>query len=97
MLIESPVLWIGNDQLIKDCEKARQLPPRCMSASAPTRRIDQQPGAGIVKSVEELEQVLRNKGMGPARLMGVVDVGAQDNEAAWSRRLPEAMLFLYGK
>jgi hypothetical protein len=26
----------------------------------------------------------------------VVDDGAQHNEAAWSRRLPDALLFLYG-
>jgi hypothetical protein len=26
----------------------------------------------------------------------VVDDGAQHNQAAWSRRLPDALLFLYG-
>ena len=58
---------------------------------------DRQPSAEIVKSVEELEKVLRRKGMGPSRLKVVVDKGALHNEAAWSDRLPEALLFLYGK
>ncbi len=97
VLIESPVLWIGNDQLIKDCEKAKQLPPKLYLGIGTAETTDQQPSAEIVKSVEELEKVLRKKGMGPTRLKVVVDEGAQHNEAAWSRRLPEALLFLYGK
>jgi hypothetical protein len=35
--------------------------------------------------------------MGPSRLKVMVEDGAEHNEAAWSRRLPEAMVFLYGK
>ncbi len=97
VLIESPVLWIGDDQLIKDCEKAKQLPPKMYVGIGTAETTDQQPSAEIVKSVEELEKVLRNKGMGPSRLKVVLDEGAQHNEAAWSRRLPEALLFLYGK
>ena len=58
---------------------------------------DQEPNAEIVKSVEELEKVLRSKGMGPTRLKVVVEQNATHNEGAWSRRLPEALLFLYGK
>ncbi len=58
---------------------------------------DQQPNAQIVQSVEDLEKVLRAKGLGPSRLKVVVEQNATHNEAAWSRRLPEALLFLYGK
>ena len=97
VLVESPVLWIGNDQLIKDAEKTKQLPQKMYLGIGTNETTDQQPSEEIVKSVEELEQVLRNKGMGPSRLKVVVDEGAQHNEAAWSRRLPEALLFLYGK
>ena len=97
VLIESPVLWIGDDQLIKDCEKAKQLPPKMYLGIGTAETTDQQPSADIVKSVEELEKVLRKKGMGPSRLKVVVDEDAQHNEAAWSRRLPDALLFLYGK
>ena len=98
VLIESPVLWIGDDQLIKDCEKAKQLPPKMYLGIGTAETTDQQPSDEIVKSVEELETVLRKKGMGPSRLKVVVDeAGAQHNESAWSRRLPEALLFLYGK
>jgi hypothetical protein len=35
--------------------------------------------------------------MGPDRLKVVVEEGAVHHEGAWSRRLPEALLFLYGR
>ena len=97
VLIESPVLWIGDDQLIKDCEKAKQLPPKMYLGIGTGETTDQQPSAEIVQSVEELEKVLRKKGMGPSRLKVAVEQNAVHNEGAWSRRLPEALLFLFGK
>jgi hypothetical protein len=48
-----------------------------------------------VQLVQDLEADLRKKGLGPTRLKVVVDQGGEHNEANWSRRLPEAMLFLY--
>ncbi len=96
VLVESPVLWIGDDQLIKDCERAKQLPAKMYLGVGTSETTDNQPSADIVKSVEELETVLRKKGMGPARLKVVVEENAVHNEGAWSRRLPDALLFLYG-
>ncbi len=97
VLIESPVLGIGDGQLIKDAEKAKQLPPKMYLGIGTSETTDQQPNAQIVQSVEDLEKVLRAKGLGPSRLKVVVEQNATHNEAAWSRRLPEALLFLYGK
>ena len=37
---------------------------------------------------------------GPAdmsKLVALIEEGAAHNEGAWSRRLPEALLFLYGR
>ena len=51
----------------------------------------------IVEEVRELEMILRKKGMGATRLKVVVEEGAAHDQAAWSRRLPEALLFLYGR
>jgi predicted alpha/beta superfamily hydrolase len=97
VLLESPVLSIGNGQLIKDAEKARQLPQKMYLGIGTSETTDQQPSAEIVSSVEELEKVLRAKGLGPSRLKVVVEQNAVHNEGAWSRRLPDALLFLYGK
>lgn len=99
LLVESPPLWIGNDQLLKDAEKAKLLPAKMVigigTGEAPYG--DSQRSAQVVKDVQELETILRKKGMGPSRLKVVVEEGGKHEEAAWSRRLPDALLFLYGQ
>jgi predicted alpha/beta superfamily hydrolase len=98
LLVESPPLWIGNDQLLKDVQKAKVL-PRKMYVGIGTNEggEDSELSAEVVKLVQELETDLRKKGMGPTRLKVVVEEGGEHTEAAWSKRLPEAMLFLYGQ
>jgi predicted alpha/beta superfamily hydrolase len=99
VLIESPELWIGNDQLLKDADKTKLLPAKMVigigTDEAPSG--DAQLSAQVVKDVQDLETILRKKGMGPSRLKVVVEDGGKHEEAAWSRRLPEALLFLYGQ
>jgi len=97
VLVESPELWIGNKQLLKDAEKARQLPQKiyigvgASEAAEPTRSTD------IVSQVRDLETTLVKKSMGASRLRIAIEEGGQHNLAAWSRRLPDALLFLYGQ
>ena len=99
VLVESPPLWIGNDQLLKDAQKAKLLPQKIYlgtsTAEAPYNDPQRSPQA--VQHVQELEKILRKKGMGATRLKVVVEEGGQHDQAAWSRRLPEALLFLYGR
>ena len=96
-LIESPVLGVGNGQLLKDAENAKQLPQKMFLAMGTSETRDPEYNAQLVKNVEELQTILRKKGMGPERLKVVVEEGAAHNEGAWSRRLPDALLFLYGR
>ncbi len=99
VLVESPPLAIGNDRLLKDAQKAKVLPQKMYlgvgTNETPYNDPLQSPKA--VQQVQELEKILRKKGMGASRLKVVVEEGGQHDQAAWSRRLPEAMLFLYGK
>jgi predicted alpha/beta superfamily hydrolase len=99
VLVESPPLWIGNNQLLKDAEKAKQLPQKMYVGigTAETPYGDPQRSAEVVQQVRELEDILVKKGMGASRLRVAIEEGGQHNEAAWSRRLPDALLFLYGK
>ncbi len=97
LLVESPELWIGKKQLLQDAQSAKQLPHKMYigtgtaEASEPTRSTD------IVNQVRDLEAILVKKGMGASRLRVAIEEGGQHNEAAWSRRLPDALLFLYGQ
>jgi predicted alpha/beta superfamily hydrolase len=97
LLVESPPLWIGDRQLLKDAEKAKQLPAKMYLGIGTAETEDPQRNKDVVKDVQELETILRKKGMNASRLEVVVEEGGEHKEAAWSRRLPDAMLFLYGK
>lgn len=97
VLVESPVLGVGDGQLLKDAENATQLPQKMFVAMGTKETADAEYNAQLVKNVEELQTILRKKGMGSDRLKVVVEEGAAHNEGAWSRRLPEALLFLYGR
>jgi predicted alpha/beta superfamily hydrolase len=96
VLIESPVLSVGDGQLLKDADKAKQLPQRMYLAIGTNESKKTDYNAQLVENVEELQNILRKKGMGPERLNVVVEQDAVHNEGAWSRRLPDALLFLYG-
>ena len=95
-LIESPVLGIGDGQLLNDAQKAKLLPQKIFVAIGTSETANPQYNQQLVQNVEELERILRGKGMGPGRLKVVVEEGAVHNEKAWSRRLPDALVFLYG-
>ena len=97
VLIESPVLGVGDGQLLKDAEAAKVLPQKMFVAMGTKETKDAEYNAQLVKNMEELQAILRKKGMGPERLKVVVEKGAAHNEIAWSRRLPEALIFLYGR
>ena len=99
LLLESPVLWVGDDQLIKDAQKAKLLPQRMYIGVGTSESLKGNPtqAAETVQKVEELEKVLRKKGMTTSRLRVVIEQGGEHNESAWSRRLPDALLFLYGQ
>ena len=97
LLVESPPLWIGDEQLLKDVQKAKELPRRIYVAIGTKEdSTDPQQSAEAVKLVKDLETDLQKKGLGPARLKVVIEEGGEHNEAEWSKRLPDAMLFLYG-
>ena len=99
VLLESPVLWIGDGQLLKDAEKAKLLPQKMAISIGSNEVLNDDPGssAELVKGVQELEAILRKKEMGPTRLKVEIEEGGQHNQAAWARRLPDDMLFLYGE
>jgi len=98
VLLESPPLWIGKNQLLKDAEKAAPLSQKMYIGVGTTENPynDPQRSAQVVEQVRELEAILVKKGMNATRLRVAIEEGGQHNEAAWSRRLPDALLFLYG-
>ncbi len=96
LLLESPSLWVGEGKLLAEVEKTKILPYKIYIGVGTKEAGDETSDAMIVKTVTDLEQVLRTKGMRPTRLKVMVEEGAQHNESAWAKRLPDALVFLYG-
>ena len=96
LLLESPVLLVGNEQLLKDAEKATQFPEKVYIGVGTAEESDEKASAKDVEEVQSLEKILHDKGLGPTRVQVVVDEGTPHNEVAWSKRLQNALLFLYG-
>lgn len=95
-LIESPSLLIGNKQLLKDAEKGTLFPEKMYVGIGTAEDSDERASARDVEAVQDLEMILRAKGLGPTKLKVVVEEGAKRDEIAWSKRLQGALLFLYG-
>ena len=96
LLVESPSLYVGDGHLLRKARAATRWPARIYLGvgTAETRRPDW--NEETVDNVRKLEAILRGSGFGPRRLKVVVEEGASHTEAAWARRLPEAIQFLFG-
>ncbi|MCA9310003.1 MAG: hypothetical protein KDA21_02295, partial [Phycisphaerales bacterium] len=96
-IIESPAVWIGDGELIRQARAAAAdaWPERIFIAvgdqEGGRRDVDHQ---RWINDVRALESILREAGLGDDRLRVVVEAGAVHNEAAWAGRLPGALAFL---
>jgi enterochelin esterase-like enzyme len=97
LLIESPSLWASNRQAIKESRRVKRWPERIFlgtgTAEAGKRERDQ----SVVDDVRELAGIFRRSGLDDKRLRLFVDEGATHHEAAWARRFPDALRFLFAK
>jgi len=98
LLLESPSLGVGDGKLLAEVQKtnASLFPQKIYIGVGTAESGKSEPDAAIVKEVTQLEQILKGKGLGPVRLKVVIEEGGKHNETAWARRLPDALLFLYG-
>lgn len=97
LLLESPSLWASNRQIIRRSRKITSWPERVFLATgtAEAGRPDQD--QSMVDDVRELAAILRRAGADETRLRFLIDDGAAHHEAAWAKRFPEALAFLFGK
>ena len=90
LLMESPAL-AANNAWQAELRQAKMLPQKIYIG------VGSKEGGDALKVAQEFESALRKKKMSAARAKLVIDEGGEANEAAWSSRLPEALLFLYGE
>jgi enterochelin esterase-like enzyme len=97
LLLESPSLWASNRQTVKESRAEKLWPERVFLATGTAEAGRSDRNQSVVDDVRELAGVLRRAGLNDKRLRVVIEDGASHNEAAWARRFPEALAFLFGK
>ena len=97
LLLESPSLWASNRQLIRQSRGVKRWPERVFLATGTAEAGRQDKDQSMVDDVRELAAILHRAGLDDTRLRLVIDDGASHHEAAWARRFPEALAYLFGK
>ncbi len=96
LLLESPSLWASNRQVIRQSRGVKRWPERVVLGVGTAETGRRERDHVVVNDVRELAEILRRAELDDDRLRVVIDEGAAHNEAAWARRFPEALKFLFG-
>ncbi len=95
-LIESPVMWIGMGQLVRDTSPLAALPVKVFVAFGGKEATDPVISEKMIGLVRQVETNFHAAGYDDKNFRFVVDPDAVHTEAAWEKRLPGALTFLFG-
>ena len=102
LLLESPSLYVADARIIQDVKAARAVPERVylgigtneLGSAACDPSSD---GGDPVPDVRGLASALIARGLAERALRVTVEPCGRHDEAAWARRLPGALRFLYAR
>lgn len=97
LLIESPSLAVAHRKIIYECRRFRTWPERVYLGMGTRELGDIKKDEKIANDARELGTLIAAAGLDDRRLMVNIEEGAPHSEAAWARRLPGALVFLYGE
>ncbi len=95
-LVESPTMWIGMGQLVRDTSPLVALPVRVFFGFGGREGDDPKIVARMISLIRSVEANFRAAGYDDSNIRFVVDPEAAHNEDAWAKRLPGALIFLFG-
>jgi len=95
-LIESPTLWVGMGQLVRDTSPLIARPVKVFIGFGGREADDPKIAALLIGLVRNVEANFRAAGYDDTNLRVVIDPDAVHNEDAWAKRLPDALTFLFG-
>lgn len=95
LLLESPSVGYQDNVLLELAHECGTWPARVSLGVGTAELPDPERASAYLAAARELEQLFTDAGLGPDRLCVVVDEGAGHDEAAWARRLPAALEFLF--
>jgi predicted alpha/beta superfamily hydrolase len=95
-LIESPSLQVGMGQLVRDTSPLVALPVKVFMAFGGKEADDPVISEKLIGLVRQVESNFHAAGYDQSNFRLVVDPAAMHTEAAWEKRLPGALTFLFG-
>jgi predicted alpha/beta superfamily hydrolase len=95
-LVESPTLWVGMGQPVRDTSPLAAMPLKVFMGFGGKEADDPAINARMVGLVRQVEANFSAAGYDAGNLRVVVDPDALHTEAAWEKRLPDALVFLFG-
>lgn len=95
-LIESPVLWVGMGQLVRDTSPLAAMPRKVFVAFGGKEASDPVISQKMIGFVRQVESNFHAAGYDETNFRVVIEPDAEHTEAAWEKRLPGALTFLFG-
>lgn len=95
-LIESPVLWVGMGQLVRDTNPLAAMPRKVFVAFGGKEASDPAISQKMIGFVRQVESNFHIAGYDETNFRVVIEPDAEHTEAAWEKRLPGALTFLFG-
>jgi predicted alpha/beta superfamily hydrolase len=95
VLAESPVLWPGNAAIVRETSYLGMAPLKVFMAYGLKEWDKPGMNEAEVKMIRQVEMNLKNALISPSEVKVILDPEAHHNEAAWARRLPEALTYLF--
>lgn len=95
-LIESPVLWVGMGQLVRDTNPLAAMPRKVFVAFGGKEASDPVISQKMIGFVRQVESNFHAAGYDETNFRVVIEPEAEHTEAAWEKRLPGALTFLFG-
>jgi predicted alpha/beta superfamily hydrolase len=95
-LIESPSIWVGMGQLIRDTSPLVAVPRKVFMAFG-SAEMSRGEGERLVQGFfATVAANFKAAGYDDSNFRYVYEPGAKHTESAWARRLPDALKFLFG-
>lgn len=96
-LIESPTLWVGMGQPVRDTDPLIAMPARVFMAFGGKEAGDPAVSEKMIGLVRRVEANFRAAGYDDSNIRVVIEPEALHSEPAWAARLPGALTFLFGE
>ena len=95
-LVESPTMWIGMGQLVRDTAPLIAMPRKVFFAFGGKEADDPAISERMVGLIRIVESNFRAAGYDDSTFRFVVEPEARHTESAWAARLPNALTFMFG-